>query len=147
MWFLRGLADSDGSVYFKNRSVGIITSPNGKLVGNLLDSLKMHYYSGWSKGCMVVVISLKEAAQMQIFNPHVATHRRKALEKLVSAKTFQRRWPSWLEAKVQRLLKSGFEAAEISHRIYEEDDTFVRSHTIRRKAEVFHAKMRATAVI
>ena len=39
VWFLRGVADSDGDVDFRDRSVGITSEPNTALISSLLSSL------------------------------------------------------------------------------------------------------------
>ena len=50
LWFLRGLADSDGDVHFKDKSVDITTSPNTSFVRALLDSLNVHNVVRFTKG-------------------------------------------------------------------------------------------------
>ncbi len=50
LWFLRGLADSDGTVNLRNKSVSIITSPNTDLVQRLFGSLACHNTAEVSKG-------------------------------------------------------------------------------------------------
>lgn len=82
MWFIRGLADSDGSVHFRHKSAEIVTSPNTELMRDILASLQIHNILDFSKGCGRISISAQRAAEIQIFNPRVLTHRRKLLEKL-----------------------------------------------------------------
>ncbi len=133
LWFVRGLADSDGDVHFKDKSVAITTSPNTEFVNSLLRSLGCRTHVEVSPGFSKVVLSAPQAAKMRIFSPEVLTYRRKTLEKLVNAKTFERRWPDWLQAKVTRLIASGLSTREIRDRVLDEDNVFVRLHTIKRK--------------
>ncbi|MDE1853893.1 MAG: LAGLIDADG family homing endonuclease [Thaumarchaeota archaeon] len=133
LWFLRGLADSDGTVNLRNKAVFIVTSPNTDLVRKLLDSMGCHNTAGVSKGVWVVAISAAEAARIQIFNPEVLTHRRKLLEKLCSASTFQRHWPDWLETRVEGLLSQGLGAKSIRDVLLNEDRVYVKMKTLKRK--------------
>ncbi len=133
IWFLRGLADSDGDVHFKDKCVDITTLPNTTVVHALLRSLGIRTRIGFSRGYGYVVVSAVEAARIRIFNPNVLTHRRKMLEKLVSAKTFRKPWPSWLESKVGRLLRSGLTIREICEKVLREDNTYVKMNTLKRK--------------
>lgn len=96
IWFIRGLADSDGDVHFKDKCVDITTSPNTRLIKALLSSLGLHTTVSFFRNSSRVTVSASDAAQIQIFNPELYTHRRKILEKLVGARTFPRHWPKWL---------------------------------------------------
>jgi hypothetical protein len=147
MWFIRGLADSDGSVSFRNRCASIITSPNTRLVRAIFFSLKVHNTLCFSKGCGVVSISGREAVRIRLFNPRILTHRRKALEKLLGARAFQRKWPGWLEARVQALLREGLSAPEICHKLLAEDDVYVKIATVKRKKRKLFGKKGAAAEI
>jgi hypothetical protein len=133
LWFIRGLFDSDGTVHFRNKEAEIISSPNSKLIMSLLDSLKVRNRLGNSKGYDKVIISIENAARIQVFNPNVATHRRKALERLVSAKTFQRHWPEWLQRKVDGLIRKGLDDPVICHRIFDEDKVYIKTKTVKIK--------------
>ena len=73
MWFIRGLADSDGSVHFRHKSAEIVTSPNTTLIRDILASLHVHNVLDFSKGCGRISISGQTAAEIQIFNPRVPT--------------------------------------------------------------------------
>jgi hypothetical protein len=133
LWFLRGLADSDGTVNLRNKSVSIITSPNTELVQRLFNSLGCHNTAGVSKGVGVVTIAGADAASIQVFNPEVLTHRRKHLEKMCNAATYQRHWPDWLEAKVKGLLCQGLDPRSIRDTLMAEDRVYVKMNTIERK--------------
>ena len=137
LWFLRGLADSDGDVDFRDRAVSITSEPNTSLVSGLFDSLGVHNLveRETARDVSRVYISVPDAFRIRIFNPEVLTHRRKLLEKLASAKTFPRRWPAWLEAKVGSLNRDGLPPRQIVERVLEEDGVFVKMHTVARKAD------------
>jgi hypothetical protein len=131
IWFLRGVADSDGGVNVRNRTVVITTEPNTVFFKALYDSLNIHAYVHKSKGVGYVTITAKDAMKLKIFNPEVETHRGRLLRRLANARTFQYKWPEWLETKVSRMLKEGFDISTIRNRILFEDDTYVKLKTIK----------------
>lgn len=133
IWFLRGLADSDGTVNFRNKSVDIISEPNGPLVSALYRSLGIRSNSSVSKGCSTVAIPGKDAERISIFNPHVLTHRRKFLEKMMGAGAYPRHWPQWLQTRVEYLLKQGLGIPETCKRLLDEDNVYVKYNTLKRK--------------
>jgi hypothetical protein len=137
LWFLRGLADSDGTVNLRNKSVSIVTAPNTLLVRKLFDSLGCHNTYEDDDGVGVVTISAPDAMHLQIFNPEVLTHRRKALESLCSAATFERRWPDWLEARVRRLVEEGRSPRSIRDRLLFEDKVYVKIKTLKTKQRLY----------
>lgn len=139
LWFLRGLADSDGNIHVTDKTVGITTSPNTKFVNALLRSVGCKTWVEASPRFGRVMITVREAMEIGIFNPEIPTHRRKKLEGLASAKTFQRHWPVWLQAKVTQLLSSGADAEEIRDRILEEDGVYTRLATLQRKKSRYQA--------
>ena len=137
IWFLRGLADSDGSLVFGSREVSITSQPNTRFFSELLNSLGVRNFitEERNRDFGVVTFSVPDAARIQVFSPYVMTHRRRLLEKLGGAKTFPRHWPKWLELKVTSLLQTKLGVREICETILEENHTFIRTHTVRRKAE------------
>lgn len=144
LWFFRGLADSDGSVNFRNNNVTIITCPNTELVRKLAESLGMHAAVGSSRKCGLVILSTLDAARVSIFNPEILTHRRKMLAKLVRAKKYQRRWPTYLSTKVSSLIRSGLTPIPIARKLLDEDEVYVKTTTVKRYARKLKE---ATAVI
>ena len=133
VWFFRGVADSDGGVNVRNRTVEITTEPNSRLFQALFSSLNVHSLAYLSKGTGTLSISAMDAIKLQIFNPEVETHKGRLLQMLASAKTFQRRWPEWLDTKVNLLLREGLEPSSIRNRILQEDHTYVKLKTIKAK--------------
>lgn len=92
-WFLRGIADSDGCVNVRNKSVEITSEPNGPLFMRLFARIGVHATIHKSKGYDCVSISATDAAIVNIFNAEVGTHRSVLLNKLAKARTFPARWP------------------------------------------------------
>jgi hypothetical protein len=133
LWFIRGLADSDGDVHVSDKSVGITTSPNRDFINSLLKSVGCRTHVEISRRFDKVVIALNQAVRIKMFNPEILTHRRKILEKLASAKTFPRHWPRWLQEKVTKLLSSGQDVKEVRNKILDEDNVFVRLRTLQKK--------------
>jgi hypothetical protein len=131
VWFLRGVADSDGGVNIRNRTVQITTEPNTELFQALFSSLNVHSLACMSKGTGTLSITASDALKLQIFNPEVETHRGCLLKRLANARTFQYKWPEWLETKVCRMLKEGLDISTIRNRILFEDDTYVKLKTIK----------------
>jgi hypothetical protein len=133
LWFLRGIADSDGNVNLRNKIIEITSSPNTYFFHRLFDSLGIKSTVRFSRGYGYVAVAASAAARVQIFSPDVLTYRRETLEKLVGAKTFHPHWPAWLEDLVQELIAKGLPAPEIRNRILEDHDVYVKIHTIKRK--------------
>jgi hypothetical protein len=134
VWFLRGLADSDGGMQFHHRWAEICSSPNTKFVKALFESLGMRTLVRVHRGYGYISTPAADAARIQLFNPNIATHRRQLLEKLVKAKAYQR-WPDWLETEVAHLVHQNLGSRDISQRLLEEG-VFVRPRTISRKRQL-----------
>jgi len=133
LWFLRGIADSDGNVNLRNKIIEITSSPNTYLFHRLFDSLGIKSTVRFSRGYGYVAVAALAAARVQIFSPDVLTYRRETLEKLVSARTFQGPWPRWLEDVVQILIAKGSSAPGIRDVLLDEHGVYVKLQTIKRK--------------
>jgi len=134
VWFLRGIADSDGSVNIRNKTVTITSEPNGELIKALLASLNANPREYVDRGCSGISITVSAANAMWIFNPFVDTHRGKLLRKLANAHVFQRRWPDWLDLKVRCLVREGLNPSSIRNRVLEEDHVYVKLKTIKSRS-------------
>ena len=134
LWFLRGIADSDGTVNARNRTVNIITEPNSGLIIALLQSLGVRTGTWVSKGVDVVSISAANAMNLRIFNPIVETHRGRLLQRIGDARTYRGRWPGWLHSKVDGLVAAGLDAVQIRDALLETDHTYVTLRTIKSRA-------------
>jgi len=132
-WFLRGIADSDGTVNVRNKVVAITSEPNGPLFVKLFAMVGVHATIHKSKGFDCVSISVSDAVRIRIFNPEMETHRGVLLEKLASAQTFQARWPFWLEERVRSLLADHPDLSTVRNILLFEDDTYVKLKTLKTK--------------
>jgi len=133
LWFLRGIADSDGTVNVRNKTVEITSEPNGPLFAKLFATVGVRSSIYKSKGYDCVSISVSDAATVQIFNPELETHRNRLLNKLAAAQTFQARWPPWLEERVCRLLAKNPDARAVRNTLLFEDNTYVTLRTLKVK--------------
>lgn len=127
IWFLQGLADSDGYVDIKCYQAGIITGPNHELVQQILTSLSIHSNKGFlHKGTLSVIrINLRDAKKLPLFNPYVKLYRYCLMEKITKAKRYSWHWPEWLGKKVDKYIKKGMTSTQIMHTILEEYDVSV----------------------
>jgi hypothetical protein len=143
LWFLRGIADSDGSVNVRNRTVVITSSPNTELFAGIFRSLGVLTSTWDSGGTGYVEVKAKDAWSLKLFNPDVRTYRRTALERLVKAKAYPVHWPEWLEAKVHRLLVDGQDCPTIRNILLSKYGTYVKLKTLRRKELSLNSRRRA----
>lgn len=127
IWFLQGLADSDGYVDIKSYQAGIITGPNHKLVQQILTSLNIHSNKSYfEKGTLSVIrINLRDAKKLPLFNPYVKLYRYCLMEKITNAKRYSWHWPEWLGKKVDKYIKKGMSSTQIMHTILKEYDISV----------------------
>lgn len=132
-WFLRGIADSDGTVNLRNKVVEITSEPNGPFFVKLFAKVGVHATIHKSKGYDCVSITVSEAARIRIFNPEIETHRGMLLKKLANAQTFQARWPPWLGERVRRLFAEHREVSEVRNILLLEDNTYVKLKTLKVK--------------
>jgi hypothetical protein len=133
LWFMRGIADSDGAVNVRNKTVEITSEPNGPLFVRLFAIVGVRATIRKSKGYDTVTIHVSDAARIRIFNPEVETHRGILLNKLASARTFQARWPPWLESRVSHLLTEHPDVSKVRNRLLLEDNIYVTLRTLRIK--------------
>ena len=133
LWFLRGIADSDGSVNVRSKVVQITSEPNGPLFVKLFATVGVHATIHKSKGYDCVSISVSDAAEVRIFNPELETHRNRLLNRLAAAQTFQARWPAWLEERVHRLLAENPDVRTVRNTLLFEDNTYVTLRTLKTK--------------
>lgn len=133
LWFLRGLADSDGGVNISNKTVEITSEPNTEFIKALFDSLGTPVLSYASKGVETISMRATEAMKLRIFNPEIEGHKSRLLLKLAKARTFQRHWPEWLKEKVHRLIENGVDPSTIRNKLLFEDRTYVKLKTIKSK--------------
>jgi hypothetical protein len=136
LWFLRGIADSDGTVNLRNRAVVIASSPNTDLFYAIFCTLEIKAGKWFSDGMGYVGIRATDAYLLRIFNPVIATHRGILLEKLATAKTYAAHWPEWLQVKVSKLIKEGRDCAWIRDPLLSKYGTYVKLKTLRAKQKL-----------
>lgn len=135
LWFLRGLADSDGSVNIRNKTVTITSDPNVRLIKDLLTSLSANPREYWYRGDCGISITVAIANTLWIFSPFVDTHRGKLLRKLANARVFPRKWPNWLDLKVKRMILQGRDPSSIRNAVLEEDNVYVKLRSIKSRVD------------
>ena len=120
------------------RAVSITSQPNTEFFLRLLESVGVRSFPTYERKREVgrVTFSVPDAMRIQIFNPLILTHRRKLLEKLAKASTYPRHWPSWLEEKVQGLIRRNLGTRAICETILRENNVFIKMHTVRKKMEM-----------
>jgi len=79
-----------------------------------------------------------------IFNPRVITYRRKLLEKIVGASVYPVHWPRWLSEETDSLIRLGLSKTEICERILNENNVYVKMHSLNRKIEMEVCTSRST---
>jgi len=120
--FLQGLADSDGFVDLSSKKIGIITHPNTDLIAKILDSLNVKYRR-WlitRTGLWTLIISIKDAYKLPIFNPYIKSYRYQKMVKLFKAKRIKGHWPKWLSDNVDDILRSGIKGTKVVEKILDE---------------------------
>jgi len=130
--FVQGLADSDGYVDLNKHEVGIIVDPNEFLIADILYRLKVRFRSAIVKTQATVMLGVKEAYALPIFNPRVRTHKFELTKKLSEAKRFQGPWPKWLRHEVDQLVSLGRPPSEITLTILDNRGVAIRSQHLRK---------------
>lgn len=137
IWFIQGLADSDGFVDLQANQVGIITQPNTSLIKLILESLgvksRKRIFDGRLEGLM---ISLYDAYRLPVFNPYVRSYRFDLLEKLINAERIRGHWPEWLSDKVDLYLKNGLRGTQIVKKILNEFNIGIRTKQIYKRSKL-----------
>jgi hypothetical protein len=139
--FLQGLADSDGYIHLQDQEVHLIVSPNLEAVRLILDSLKVGYRIGVSKGLDLIKLRSEIAASLPIFHPIAKSYRYSFSMKVATARKLRRGpWPEWLGFKVDELIRQGLSTGEILRRILQENRILVRATNVRRHRAALSAK-------
>jgi hypothetical protein len=129
--FLQGVADSDGFVDVNKHEAGIIADPNEFLIGDILEALKVRFRPTVSKGQATVIMSVKQAYSLPIFNPTVRSHRFVLAKALSNATRLWGPWPPWLRHEVDELISSGNSSKEVVLTILKKHGIAIRSQHLR----------------
>lgn len=136
IWFLQGLADSDGFVDLQAFQVGIITQPNTQFIKVVLESLgirsNIRIFDGRLEGTM---INIQDAYELPVFNPYVNSYRFELLEKLVRSKRICGHWPKWLSDKVNSYLNDGLRGTQIVKKVLNKFNIAIRTKQIYRRTK------------
>jgi len=130
IWFLQGLADSDGYVEIGGRKVGIISSPNEKLIQEIIQSLGVNSYLDYFKDTVGVIVKDSDAYLLPIFSPFVSSYRYEKLKKINNSTRLKGHWPLWLKKKVMTFIRNGLKGYQIVERILEEDGILIHGDSV-----------------
>ena len=135
IWFLQGVADSDGFIDVGVSQVGIVTGPNTDFIENILKTLKIHTRKKFlHRGKLgVVMIKTKDAYKLPVFNPFVRSYRYQLLEGIVKARRFNHHWPDWLIQKIHKLSDNGLSEVEIIKKLVNEYSIFITRKNLHRR--------------
>ncbi len=140
-WFIQGVADSDGFIDVGAQQVGIITQPNTKFIKSILENLgvtsRERIFDNRLEGLM---ISLKDAYRLPVFNSFVKSYRFELLEKLIKADRIYGHWPKWLSNKIDDYLKSGLNGTSLVRGILDENNTIIRTKQLYRRGKILDEK-------
>ena len=130
--FLQGLADSDGFVDFTSQQVGIITEPNTEFIKKIFDSLNIKTTTRFftKNRLWSLMMSIKAAYNLPIFNPTVKSYRYEYMEKLFKAIRIPGHWPISLRNKIKQSVKEGFRGTKLVKKILDEEGIAIRTKNI-----------------
>lgn len=133
--FLQGLADSDGFVDFTAQHAAVITHPNTDLIEKIFSSLgiKTRKWLITRTGLWCLVMSIKDAYNLPLFNPYVRGYRYEKVIKLFNAKRLSGHMPEWLSQKINEHIKSGLSGTKLVEKIIDEHGIAIRTKNILRR--------------
>lgn len=133
--FIQGLADSDGFVDMNAMQVGIITSPNTRLIKGLLASLNINSKERFFtvNKLSALMIKVKEAYNLPIFNESVNSYRYQKVKKIYYANHIKGHWPIYLRERIDSYLDQRLKGTKLVEKILDEEKTIIRSTGINRR--------------
>jgi len=139
VWFLQGVADSDGYIDINTFQAGIVSKPNIRFIQKVLDSLNIDSKRGYlHKGSLFFIrFNLRDAYKLPIFNPYVKLYRYNLMEKLINSEKFNSHWPKWLGDEVDNYIREGFSSTKIMHLILNKYNIAVRAGGIGKRIRKF----------
>jgi len=134
IWFLQGLADSDGYVDFNSFQVGIISQPNTDLIKKIIESfgVKCSIKIFRENNLEAVIVSVEDAYKLQLFNPIVKSYRYFEMQRLATAKKLSWHMSEDLNLKIVELLQSGLDGTKLIRKLIQAENIRVRPNVIRR---------------
>jgi hypothetical protein len=139
IWFLQGVADSDGYIDINTFQAGIVSKPNIKFIQKVLDSLNIKSKISYlHKGSLYSIrFNLEEAFKLPLFNPYVKLYRYNLMEKLIKVYKFNHHWPEWLGKEIDGYIREGLSSTKIMHIILNKYNIAVRSGGIGKRIKKF----------
>lgn len=139
IWFLQGVADSDGYIDINTFQAGIVSKPNIKFIQKVLDSLNIKSKISYlHKGSLYSIrFNLRDAYKLPLFNEYVKLYRYELMEKLVQAKKFDYHWPKWLGDEVDKYIKESLSSTKIMHLILNKYNIAIRAGGIGKRIRKF----------
>ena len=133
IWFLQGLADSDGYVDFNSFQAGIVSQPNTVLIKNIIGSLGVRSsIKIFRNNLEAVIVSIENAHKIPLFSPIVNNYRYSQMKKLANASKLSWHMSEDLREKIKEHLSSGLSGSSMVKEILDTYNIRVRSKSIRR---------------
>lgn len=132
IWFIQGLGDSDGFIDLSCVQAGILTGPNTELVEKIFNTLNVNTTKKYfqSSDIWSLMLKIKDAHSLPVFNPFVRSYRFKLLNKVKNADIIRKHWPEWLLKKIDRHLENGLLGTEVVRRILDEEKILIRAQNV-----------------
>lgn len=128
IYFLQGLADSDGYIDITTHRAGIITGPNTKFIKRLLKTMDIKGEESYlHKGSLgQIKFRLEKAIELPLFSPYVNSYRFQLMQKIIKAKRLHHHWPTYLGKEVDNYLKEGFSSTKIIQKVLNDHNIIIR---------------------
>jgi hypothetical protein len=138
VWFLQGVADSDGYIDFCSGRAGIVTKPNKDYIIKLFTSFDIkHATSKLHKGSMdAVTTNIKNANSLPLFSPLIKNYRYTQMKTLANAKRFSHHWPNWFAEVVDNKIQQELRPSEIIKSVLAEYNIAITSSRIYKRKQM-----------
>jgi hypothetical protein len=139
VWFLQGLAESDGFIDFTACQAGIITSPNTNLIKRLLKSLSVNSRKRYfiKSNLWSLMMSIGDSHKLPLFNHIIKSYRYEKMEKMHNAKRISGHWPRWLDDEVKSCIKEGLSGTKLVERVIDKHNILIRAGRVNKKKREF----------
>lgn len=132
IWFIQGIADSDGFVDLSSVQAGLITHPNTEFIEKIFNSLdiKTSRKLFTKNGLWSLIININDSFSMPLFNPFVKSYRYSTLEKFAKLKRFKWHYPDWINKKISYYINQGFSGTELVKIMAEKENVLIRTKRV-----------------
>jgi hypothetical protein len=140
--FLQGIADSDGYTDISASQVGLITKSNIDLFEKIFDSIEVHHIRKYlHHGTLpTVMINIKKAYELPIFNPYTKSYRWQLVKKIAEAKRLKHQLPKELAEEITKHLKKGCSSVDIVKMLLYKYNLLVRGGSIQKRMRTLKKK-------